>query len=107
VEKDLADALLDFYQKILKPEFDVIKEKLSEHGERFSEVMGHLESIYNRLGSLEDEYLMINNRLKRIEESIESGNSKRSDLEKRVKDMKEHLANLQSRLELVEGQLSK
>jgi hypothetical protein len=50
VEKDLADALLDFYQKILKPEFDVIKEKLSEHDERFSEIIRRLDS-FNAMSS--------------------------------------------------------
>ena len=57
MEKVLADALLDFYQKMLKPDLDAIKEKQSEHDERFSEVLGHLDSIYGRLGRLEDEYV--------------------------------------------------
>ena len=68
MENGLADALLDFYQKMLKPEFEAIKSKLAEHDDRFSGVLGHLDSIYHRLGSLEDEYLMTNNRLKRIED---------------------------------------
>lgn len=68
MKKDLADALLDFYQKILKPEFDTIHQKLTEHDERFSEVMGHLDSVYNRLGKLDDELLMVHDRLKRVEE---------------------------------------
>ena len=38
MDKALADALLDFYQKILKPEFDFIKEKLVEHDQRFTEM---------------------------------------------------------------------
>jgi predicted nuclease with TOPRIM domain len=66
VEKDLANALMDFYQKMLKPEFDAIKEKLTEHDQRFLEMLGHLDSIYHRLGSLGDESLMMNDRLKRI-----------------------------------------
>ena len=105
MEKVLADALLDFYQKILKPEFDTLKRQHVEHEERLSEIYGHLESIYARLGRLEDEYLMMINRLKRIEESIESGSVKRSDLEKRVSDMKEQLSTLQGKLESVERQL--
>jgi hypothetical protein len=40
VEKDLANALMDFYQKMLKPEFDAIKEKLTEHDQRFLEMLG-------------------------------------------------------------------
>ena len=105
MEKVLADALLDFYQKMLKPEFDVIKGKLAEHDERFFEVMGHSDSIYHRLGILEDGYSAINGRLKLIESSIESGSTKRAEVEKRVKDLKKQLSTLQSRLESVERQL--
>jgi len=105
MEKVLADALLDFYQKMLKPEFDALKEKNAEHDERFSEVLGHLDSIYGRLGRLEDEYLMMNNRLKRIEDSIVAAGSNHADLEKRVKEMKAQLDLLQNRLDSVERQL--
>jgi chromosome segregation ATPase len=106
MENGLADALLDFYQKMLKPEFDAIKVRFAENDERQSEILGHLDSIYHRLGRLEDESLMMNNRLKRIEESIEAGVTKHSELEKSVKDMKIQLADLQNRLESVERQLS-
>ena len=106
MEKGLADALLEFYQKMLKPEFDAIKGKQAEHDERFSEMLGHFDSIYHRLGRLEDELLMVNNRLKRIEESVDLSNKKRSDLEKRVKEIKEQLAVLQNRLEVVERHLN-
>jgi chromosome segregation ATPase len=106
MENGLADALLDFYQKMLKPEFDVIKVRFAENDERQSEILGHLDSIYHRLGRLEDESLMMNNRLKRIEDSIEAGNTRHSELEQSVKSMKVQLADLQSRLEFVERQLS-
>jgi chromosome segregation ATPase len=106
MEKVLADAFLNFYQKMLKPEFDVLKGKQTEHDGRFSEVLGHLDSIYNRLGILEDEYLEINSRLKLIEDTIEVGQAKRSVLEKSVQDMKEKLTDLQTRLVTVEQQLS-
>ena len=53
MEKVLADALANFYQQLLKPEFDAIKEKLAEHDERFSEIFGHLDAICSRLGKLE------------------------------------------------------
>ncbi len=105
METELADALMTFYQKILKPEFDAIRGKQTEHDERFSEVLGHPDALYHRVGRLEDESLMTNNWLKRIEESIASGNVKRSDLESRVKEIKEQLAVLQNRLESVERQL--
>ena len=43
MEKALADALADFYQKILKPEFDAIKGQLAEHDRRFDEILLKLE----------------------------------------------------------------
>ena len=106
MEKVLADAFLNFYQKMLKPEFDVLKGKQSGHDERFSEVLGHLDSIYHRLGILEEGYSEINGRLKLIESSTESGNINRSELERRVKDIKEQFTDLQSRLVSVERHLS-
>jgi chromosome segregation ATPase len=68
VEKVLADAFLDFYQKMLKPEFDTIHQKLAEHDERFSEVLGHLDSIYQRLGKLEEESKELEHRVEAVEE---------------------------------------
>lgn len=54
MDNDIADALIQFYQQILKPEFDAIKAKQAEHDERFDVVTGHLDAIYHRLGTLED-----------------------------------------------------
>jgi len=105
MDKPIADALLDFYQKILKPELDFIKEKLVEHDQRFSEMLGHFDAIYRRLERLEDELLMVNNRLNRIEEAVNAGSAKHSDLEKRVKDLKAQIDLLQTRLEIVERHL--
>jgi chromosome segregation ATPase len=105
MEKVLADALLNFYQKMLKPEFDSIKGKLAEQDERFSVVLGHLDSLYNRLGRLEDESLLMNNRLKPIEDSVEASDIRHSELERSVKDIKVQLADLQNRVESVERQL--
>ena len=106
MEKDLAAALLSFYQQILKPEFDAIKAKQYEHDEQFSEIAGHFDSLYHRIGRLEDESLMTNSRLQRIEESIAAGNMNRSDLEKRVQQIKDQLTDLQGRLENVERHLN-
>jgi len=109
MEQKLADALLDFYQKILKPEFNAIHQKLAEHDERFSEISGHLDSIYHRLGKIEDEVLILNVRIARLEETVKSAIHNHGQLGTRVKqsvkDMKEQLAVLQSRLESVEQQL--
>ena len=106
MEKVLADAFLNFYQKMLKPEFDDLKGKQAEHDARFSEVLGHSDSIYHRLGLLEDGYSEVNGRLRLIESSIESGGTIPPDLEKRVKDIKKQLSTLQNRLESVERQLA-
>jgi predicted nuclease with TOPRIM domain len=105
MEKVLADAFLNFYQKMLKPEFDDLKEKQTGHDERLSEVLGHLDSIYVRLGILEEGYSEMNGRLKLIEGSIESCNISRSEMERRVKDIKEQFTEFQSRLESVERHL--
>jgi hypothetical protein len=85
MEKVLADAFLDFYQKILKPEFDALKSKQAEHDQRFSEVLGHLDSMYNRLGLLEDGFLDVNARIKLMEDSLESGRTKSPALDMPVK----------------------
>lgn len=107
MEKVLADAFLDFYQKVLKPEFDVLKGKQAEHDERFSEVLGHLDSIYNRLSKVEDGAGEMNASLKQIEEAAEAGRAMRSDLDRRVKEVKEQLSAVQDRLESVVRDLEK
>jgi hypothetical protein len=70
VEKVLADAFLDFYKKILKPEFDEIKAKQVEQDERLSHVLGHLDSIYSRVLKLEEEEDELKSRLDSIERRI-------------------------------------
>ena len=70
MEKVLADAFLEFYQKMLKPEFDALKAKQAEHDERFSEILGHLDSIYNRLGTLEDRSGDFESRLESVERQL-------------------------------------
>ena len=106
MKNDIAGTLLDFYHNILQPEFTAIKEKLHEHDEKFRDIIDHFDSLYNRLGRLEDEYLMVMHGVKRIEESLESGNVKRSDLEKMVRDLKGRFSDIQSRIEHIERQLA-
>jgi hypothetical protein len=38
MENHMSDALMEFYRKILKPEFDALKQKQAEHDERFAEI---------------------------------------------------------------------
>ena len=84
MEKVLADAFLNFYQKMLKPEFDEIKGKQAEHDERFGEGIAHFDSLYQQLGKLDDEHLVMIHQLERIEKSLESGGAKRAELENEV-----------------------
>jgi len=49
---------------------------------------------------------MVTHGVKRIEESLEGGNVKRSDLEKMVRDLKGRFSDIQSRIEHIERQLA-
>jgi hypothetical protein len=53
MEKDLSKALIDFYHKLLQPEFAGIKEKLKENDEKFMEMLGHLDGVHKRLADVE------------------------------------------------------
>ena len=105
MKNELSEALIDFYQKLLKPEIEAIKDKLTGHDEKFIDVIDHFDSLYKRLDRLDDEYYTIVQGLKRIEESLESGNERRDKLERRIKDIKEQVNNLQLRLEKVEKEV--
>ena len=70
MEKELADGFLEFYKKMLKPEFDAIRTKQAEHDERFLEVLGHLESMYDRVGKLEAERENLQARLDSAERKL-------------------------------------
>ncbi|GFO68544.1 hypothetical protein GMLC_21230 [Geomonas limicola] len=104
MEQVLADAFLNFYQKVLKPEFDALKGNQAVHDERLAEVVGHLDSIYKRLGILEDGYAEIGDRLKLIEDALEAEGSENAGLEQQVKDLKKQLKSFQDRLNVVERQ---
>ncbi len=42
MEEDIWAALLDFYEKVLEPEFRSIQEKLSEHDEKFRQIFDRI-----------------------------------------------------------------
>jgi predicted nuclease with TOPRIM domain len=67
MEKDLSKALIDFYHKLLQPEFAGIKEKLKENDGKFMEMLGHLDGVHKRLDNLEAEYHCIHGGLARLE----------------------------------------
>jgi predicted nuclease with TOPRIM domain len=71
MENQISNALIDFYQKILKPDFDRIDAKLAEHDQRFTEMTEHLDSIYHRLGRVEDELLMVSSRVDRVDGKLD------------------------------------
>ena len=52
MEKEISTALIDFFQKVLKPELAEIKEKQSEHDGRFLDMLGHFDGLYKRLDQI-------------------------------------------------------
>jgi len=59
MNKELSEVLLDFYQKILAPEFVSIQKKQAAHDEKFIDIIGHFDDLYKHLEKLEEEYQMI------------------------------------------------
>jgi chromosome segregation ATPase len=102
MKRELAEALQDFYQRLLHPEFAALKDKQLEHDNKFLDILGHFDSLYKRLDRLEDEYFSIVQGIKRIEETLLSGTSGQDILEKRIQEMKEQIKNLQERLSEIE-----
>jgi predicted nuclease with TOPRIM domain len=71
MEKDLSKMLIDFYHKLLQPEFAAVKEQLKQNDGKFMEMLGHLDGVHKRLDNLEAEYHSINGGLGRIEKRQE------------------------------------
>ncbi|WP_162605055.1 hypothetical protein [Geomonas oryzae] len=46
--KAIDDALLDFYQQLLKPEFDAIRATLDEHRDKLDEICRLMEKAEQR-----------------------------------------------------------
>ncbi len=40
------DTLNEFYRKIIEPEFRTIRNKLSEHDQKFKDIFDHFDKIY-------------------------------------------------------------
>ncbi len=68
MEKKISTALLEFYQKILKPDLAEIKEKQSKHDSRFLDMLGHFDGFYKRLDRLDIEYHSIVAGLDRLDQ---------------------------------------
>ena len=91
MEKEISTALIDFFQKVLKPEFAEIKEKQSEHDGRFLDMLGHFDGVYKRLENLEVEYHAIVAGMDRYEIKLErQGEELGAKIDGVADDLKEH-----------------
>jgi len=106
MKKEISEALMDFYQRMLMPEFEEIKRTQAEHGTKFIDVLGHLDSIYKRFDRLEDEYQMIIAALKRLEEQMEGDSKNRKELTEKVRELKNQFQRISKRLEDLEKELA-
>lgn len=97
---------LAFYHNLIEPNFKKIDAKLSEHDEKFKDVLGHFDAMWKRLETLEQEYHAIVNGLRRIEESLDTSAMKRVALEIEVKNLKEQVSKLQSKIETLEHRIT-
>ena len=118
MKDDISTALLAFYGKVLEPEFRSIKEKQSEHDEKFTRLLDHIDAVYQRLERLEEEYHLIvhgiekledrmqrlEGRMERIEKAV--GTYKPDKLQQEIASMKTKLSDLQKRLEQLEKRVA-
>jgi len=80
MKNEISEALLDFYEEMLAPEFSGFKKALLEQEERFISVLGHFDSVYKRFDRLEDEYYTITHGMKRIEGMLGGDIEDRGDI---------------------------
>jgi chromosome segregation ATPase len=98
VKKAVAEALGVFYHDLLEPRFDRIEAKLAEHDEKFNDILGHFDQLYQRLTRLEDEYQAIVQGLRRIESLLLGEQTKRELLEQRLEELKLQVGELQLKI---------
>jgi len=106
MNKELSEVLLDFYQKILAPEFVSIQKKQAAHDEKFIYIIGHFDDLYKHLEKLEEEYQMITFGMKRIEDRLQGSQFPREDIESKLKELKVQFSHMQSRLEAIEREIT-
>lgn len=70
MKQDISDALTAFYVKVLEPEFRSVKEKQTEHDDRFTRLLDHIDALYQRFEKLDDEYRLMAHAVERIEKAI-------------------------------------
>ena len=106
MNKELSESLLDFYQKILAPEFESIQKKQASHDGKFIDILGHFDDLYKHLEKLEEEYQMIKLGMKRIEDCLQEGQFPRQYIESKLKELKMQFFQMQSRLEAIEQEIA-
>ncbi|MCX5814631.1 MAG: hypothetical protein NTX75_00095 [Proteobacteria bacterium] len=106
MNKELSEALLDFHQKILAPEFATIQKKQAAHDDKFIDIIGHFDDLYKHLEKLEEEYQMITLGMKRIEDCFQESQFPRQDMESKLKELKVQFFQMQSRLEAIEREIT-
>jgi chromosome segregation ATPase len=84
--------------------FDEVDLRLTELRQ---EMLGHFDAIYHRFERLEQEYYAITQALRRIEAGLADERGRREILERALADLKEHVAELQSRIEDIEQRLGR
>jgi len=107
VKKEISEALMDFYQKILVPEFTEIKKDQTENRGKLTDIIGHFDSVYQKFDRLEDEYHAITHGLKRIEEQLEGDVRNREDIEIRFQELKRQFEEMQLKMTMIEQEIAK
>src|SRR4030067_1271873 len=105
MNKESSEALMDFYQKMLAPEFESIQKKQAAHDGKFIDILGHFDDLYKHLEKLEEEYQMITFVMKRIEDRLQESQFPRQDMESKLKELKIQFFQMQSRLEAIEREI--
>jgi len=84
--------------------FDEVDLRLTELRQ---DMLGHFDAIYHRFERLEQEYYAITQALRRIEAGLADERGRREILERALAELKEHVAELQSRIEDIEQRLGR
>ena len=84
--------------------FDEVDLRLTELRQ---DMLGHFDAIYHRFERLEQEYYAITQALRRIEAGLADERGRREILERALAELKEHVAELQSRIQDIEQRLGR
>ncbi len=70
-------------------------------------MLGHFDEVYRRLERLDQEYLAITQALRRIEARLSDEQGRREIVERDLADLKQHVAELQARIAVLEQRLDR